>query len=93
MMILGGDEAKWSAWSNGRARAPDIYLRVVPRSAGPVISGHPGYVGGLNLQQLPAGWYFRGGYGGSVRMRRGGAPVAGPTGRPSFWRSGRWRHP
>ncbi len=93
MMILGGDEAIWSAWHDGRVRAPDIYLRVVPRSAGPVISGHPGYVGGLNLQQLPAGWYFRGGFSRPVRMRRGDVPVAGPTVRSSSWWAGRRRRP
>jgi integrative and conjugative element protein (TIGR02256 family) len=86
MMILGGDEARWDVWRNGQAGArPDVYLRVVPRSDGPVISGHPGYMGGLNLQQLPTGWYYRGGSRGPVRVRCGGAPVAGPVGRPSPW--------
>lgn len=86
MMILGGDEGSWDTWRNGRPGArPDVYLRVVPRSDGPVVSGHPGYVGGLNLQRLPAGWYFRGGSGRPVRVSRGGEPVAGPIGRPSPW--------
>lgn len=92
MMILGGDDATWRAWrDHGGSARPDVYLRVVPRSDGPVLSGHPGYVGGLDLQQLPAGWYYRGGYGGRVRLRRGGTPVtspgAGAAGRPARW----WR--
>ncbi|MEW2594367.1 ThiF family adenylyltransferase [Micromonospora aurantiaca] len=86
MMILGGDEAGWDTWrKGGPGGRPDIYLRVVPRSDGPVVDGHPGYVGGLNLQQLPPGWYFRGGSGGPVRVSRGGEPLAGPSGRPSSW--------
>ena len=93
MMILGGDDASWRDWRDGGSGAPDIYLRIVPRSACPIISGHPGYVGGLNLQQLPAGWYFRGGYARPVRVRRGGGPAAGPVGRPSSWWSGRRRRP
>ncbi|MFI5851570.1 ThiF family adenylyltransferase [Micromonospora chalcea] len=86
MMILGGDEGTWWNWRNCKAGVrPDVYLRVVPRSDGPVMNGHPGYVGGLNLQQLPAGWYFRGGSGSPVRVRRGGESVPGPIGRPSPW--------
>lgn len=73
MMILGGDKRRWASWRDGAGGAvPDLYVRVVPRSAGPVVAGHPGYVGGLDLQQLPAGSYFRGGYGGRVRVARGG---------------------
>ena len=72
MMILGGEAIRWDAWRAGEAGArPDIYLRVVPRSDGVVRRGHPGDVGGLDLQQLPAGLYFRGGYGDPVRF--GGA--------------------
>jgi integrative and conjugative element protein (TIGR02256 family) len=93
MMIIGGDDARWRAWRDGGARAPDIYLRVVPRSASPVAGGHPGHVGGLNLQQLPAGWYFRGGYTRPVRVRRDGRPTAEPVGRPSSWWARRRRRP
>lgn len=86
MMILGGDGPTWHAWCNGDVGArPDIYVRVVPRSDGPVVSGHPGYVGGLDLQQLPAGWYFRGGSARPVRILRGAAAVAGPSGGPRSW--------
>lgn len=92
MMILGGDEDRWKAWRDGKASArPDVYLTVVPRSNGPIVNGHPGYVGGLDLQQLPAGSYFRGGYGGRVLVRGGGAPVTGPTGPPNHWWSRRRR--
>jgi Patatin-like phospholipase len=74
MMILGGSDRSWTAWREGRdGSVPDVYVRVVPRSAGPVVRGHPGYVGGLDLQLLPAGSYFRGGYGGRVRIDRGGS--------------------
>jgi integrative and conjugative element protein (TIGR02256 family) len=74
MMILGGSDRSWTAWREGRdGSVPDVYVRVVPRSAGPVVPGHPGYVGGLDLQLLPAGSYFRGGYGGRVRIDRGGS--------------------
>lgn len=94
MMILGGDEESWDTWRKGGGGArPDIYFRVVPRSDGPVVNGHPGYVGGLNLQQLPAGWYFRGGFSGPVRVSRGGEPLAGPIGRPSSWWAWLRRHP
>jgi hypothetical protein len=82
MMIVGGDERRWASWRDGNGGAvPDLYVRVVPRSAGPVIAGHPGYVGGLDLQQLPAGWYFRGGYGGRVRVARGGRAPGSSIGR------------
>lgn len=94
MMILGGADALWCGWRDGDGSPrPDLYLRVVPRSAGLVLHGHPGYVGGLDLQQLPGGWYYRGGYGGRVRVRRGGAPVMvkGPAGRRSRWWSRRSR--
>jgi integrative and conjugative element protein (TIGR02256 family) len=94
MMILGGDETTWNGWRNGDVGArPDIYHRVVPRSDDPVTHGHPGYVGGLNLQQLPAGWYFRGRSGEPVQVRHGGGPVAGSSGRPSSWWPWRRRQP
>jgi integrative and conjugative element protein (TIGR02256 family) len=90
MMILGGDDTTWRAWRDHDGSAhPDVYLRVVPRSDAPVVSGHPGYIGGRDLQQLPGGWYYRGGYGGRVRVRRGGTPVTTPAarsaGRPARW--------
>lgn len=87
MMILGGCERRWGPWREGDGDVlPDLYVRVVPRSAGPVVSGHPGYVGGLDLQQMPAGSYFRGGYGGRVRVECGGRPLEGSVGRSrSLW--------
>jgi integrative and conjugative element protein (TIGR02256 family) len=90
MMILGGDGQLWAAWRDGADGAvPDLYVRVVPRATGPVVAGHPGYVGGLNLQQLPAGSYFRGGYGGSVRTAHDGQTQAANSPRSRFrwsWR-------
>jgi integrative and conjugative element protein (TIGR02256 family) len=91
MMILGGNDPQWASWREGRAGSlPDVYVRVVPRWAGPVVPGHPGYVGGLDLQLLPAGSYFRGGFGGRVRVAHGGRPQAVSVrlvGRkPSWWR-------
>jgi integrative and conjugative element protein (TIGR02256 family) len=86
MMILGGSDESWSAWREGRdGSVPEVYARVVPRSAGQVGPGHPGYVGGLDLQLLPAGSYFRGGYGGRVRVDRGGVAL-----KPGFARVERW---
>lgn len=85
MIILGGDEGRWASWRDGNGGAvPDLYVRVVPRSAGPVVAGHPGYVGGLDLQQLPTGSYFRGGYGGRVRVARGGRALDSSIGRSGF---------
>lgn len=78
MMILGGATERWRGWRDDGANArPDVYLRVVPRSAGQVVRGHPEYVGGIDLQQLPGGWYYRGGYGGRVRVHRGGTLITG----------------
>lgn len=65
MMIFGGPADRWNAWREGDFNsAPDVYARVVPRSTEPLALGHPGYVGGRNLQQLPTGTYFRAGAGG-----------------------------
>jgi integrative and conjugative element protein (TIGR02256 family) len=93
MMILGGPTHRWSPWCNGATNAwPDVYARVVPRSTRPVASGHPGYVGGLDLQQLPPGSYFRGGYRDRVRVNRGGHPPTAVSGRSQPGESGaRWR--
>jgi proteasome lid subunit RPN8/RPN11 len=86
MMILGGRKPIWETWrDDGATGHPDFYVRVVPRSAGPVQTGHPGYVGGADLQQLPAGWYYRGG-GGKVFVDPGAnLPSRSPhdAGRPS----------
>ncbi len=92
MMILGGSQNRWAAWRNGEAEAlPDVYVRVVPRSAGPVVVGHPGYVGGLDLQKLPAGTYFRGGYVGKGRLSPGtGQVVAGARSGGGGGESGSW---
>jgi hypothetical protein len=66
-----------------------VYLRVVPRSAGPVRTGHPGYVGGVNLQQIPTGWYYQGGSNSKVFVGPGSRSPGGATGpanrRPSRW--------
>jgi integrative and conjugative element protein (TIGR02256 family) len=60
MMILGGRDSIWTRWRDElRVRAPDVYTRVVPRSPGPMGPGHPGYVGGTDLQRIPSGWYYR----------------------------------
>jgi integrative and conjugative element protein (TIGR02256 family) len=92
MMILGGPAGSWGPWRDGDPGArPDVYVRVVPRSAGPVIDGHPGYVGGLDLQLLPQGSYFRGGFGGRVRVEPGAADLrpgissTRASDRPSWW--------
>jgi integrative and conjugative element protein (TIGR02256 family) len=78
MMIVGGGGHPGVAWRNDGTGAgpPQTYLRVVPKSAGPVIAGHPGYIGGLDLQQLPAGTYFRGSGGPPFRVEAGGRIVA-----------------
>jgi len=84
-MILGASGRRWSSWRDSNPTAlPDVYVRVVPRTAGPVVEGHPGYVGGLDLQQLPGGLYFRGGFTGPAqvaagtgrRLQMGSAPMA-----------------
>jgi len=87
MMIVGGGGQPWATWRDGgRATPPHTYLRVVPRSAGPVVVGHPGYVGGLDLQLLPAGTYFRGRGGPPVHVCEGGVVKAGAEGgTASFW--------
>ncbi|WP_299577575.1 ThiF family adenylyltransferase [uncultured Williamsia sp.] len=73
MMILGGSADRWNAWRTGKAgNTPDVYARVVPRSTEPPAPGHPGYVGGRDLQQLPPGTYFRGGTRGTVHVTAGG---------------------
>lgn len=75
MMILGGVDGRWLEWRDGRSGArPNVYARVVPRSTGHVIPGHRGYLGGFDLQQLPVGTYFRGGYRSTVRIETGGRP-------------------
>jgi len=82
MMILGGNKARWDAWRDAHATArPDLYLRVVPRSAA---AQQPGparvvvYIGGLDLQRLPPGSYFRG--TGKKRVQVGGTgPALGPV--------------
>lgn len=72
MMILGGGQDKWATWRDSAGElSPDVYLRVVPRTKDPEFSARPYSVDGLDLQQLPAGSYFRGGYGGSIQVERG----------------------
>lgn len=90
MMILAGDESTWESWRNqSPSKHPDVYLRVVPRLAGPVESGHPGYVGGHSLQEIPTGWYYQGGNSGIifVELRSGSPRSAAGLARP---RSRRW---
>ncbi|MEX5635825.1 ThiF family adenylyltransferase [Parafrankia sp. FMc2] len=92
MMILGGSERRWAGWLEGAAgEHPDLYLRVVPRSAGPVVAGHPGYVGGTDLQRLPAGTYFRGGYSPRIRVAAGGRATHVPAGRSRVRWLWRWQ--
>lgn len=89
MMILGGRRSIWQGWrEDGTNRHPDLYVRVVPRSAGPVGTGHPGYVGGANLQQIPTGWYYQGGNSDRVFVGpdSGWPPgAAGPPRRRHSW--------
>lgn len=90
MMILGGKERIWQTWRDHKAsERPDLYLRVVPRSAGPVRTGHPGYVGGANLQQIPTGWYYQGGSSSRVFLGPGSGSRGHTAGSPSQ-RSRRW---
>lgn len=79
MMILGGAAPTWERWRDLEEGAlPDAFLRVVPRGEGPA-EYEPGYVGGLDLQQLPEGSYYRGGFTGRVRVTRGGQHVGSPA--------------
>ncbi|MDP3966720.1 MAG: ThiF family adenylyltransferase [Nocardioides sp.] len=87
MMIVGGGGQPWADWRDtGNGPLPSTYLRVVPRSAGPVVAGHRGYVGGLDLQLLPPGTYFRGDGGPPVQVLAGGVVRAQPaTSHRSLW--------
>jgi integrative and conjugative element protein (TIGR02256 family) len=70
MLIFAAPMKRWSSWRHGdsdRLSDPDVFMRVVPRSAKPIAAEHPGYVGGLDLQVLPLGSYFRGGFSGGRR--------------------------
>lgn len=104
MMILGAPLATWAAWRDDRsAQAPDIYVRVIPRDDIHTAVGHPEYAGGPDLQQLPIGNFFRGGFTNSVRHTPtmtvsepgfGPTPAAppAPPSRESWWKR-MGRHP
>lgn len=85
MMILGGGNDTWDTWVAGATASPDTYFRVVPRAAGGVTVGHPGYVGGRDLQQLPPGEYFRGD-GTRVQVAPGGLVTARTSLVVTSWR-------
>lgn len=62
MMIFGGPREHWSSWRDSTPHVqPQTYVRVVPRPAGSR-SGELAYIGGLQMQSLPPGRYFRGGF-------------------------------
>ena len=62
MMIVGGSPDRWNAWVDGRpGMAPDLFARVVPRSAG-ASTVEQAKTAWLDLQKIPAGNYFRGGF-------------------------------
>jgi hypothetical protein len=90
MMIVGGKESVWYPWRDEPGPAhPDVYLRVVPRSAAPVDAGEPGQSGGADLQQIPTGWYFRGGGGRQVFVGASGSRQV-PDGQRTVRRTNRW---
>lgn len=71
MMIFGGSNERWESWRNEvSVDTPDTFVRVIPRTSGGHMN-HPGYIGGLDLQMLPPGTYFRGGYSDGVRELHG----------------------
>lgn len=54
MMILGGRESTWESWrDHDPSEQPDVYLRVVPRSAGPVCTGHPATSAAPTFSRFP----------------------------------------
>lgn len=62
MMIVGGSPDRWNAWRNGEPDiAPDMFARVIPRSVGASTAEQPKNAW-LDLQKIPAGNYFRGGF-------------------------------
>ncbi|MEV0290704.1 Mov34/MPN/PAD-1 family protein [Kribbella sp. NPDC050820] len=96
MLIFAGNEERWSNWRDGSAGSePEIFARVVPRSASLVAAGHPGFAGGQDLQHLPPGSYFRGGYSGADRTERSsGAASLGMSServRMRWWSPRLWR--
>lgn len=93
MMILGASNPQWATWrDHDAANRPGVYVRVVPRTAGPIAAGHPGYLGGRNLQQLPNDMYFRGGFGARSQVLAGEGwpatpvPTTQPSTRTPWWR-------
>lgn len=81
MMILGGHRSIWEPWRDGHAGpTPDVYVRLVPRAAGSTTAGHPGYVGGLDLQLLPPGTYFRGTGNDRMTVAARGGSTSLPSG-------------
>jgi integrative and conjugative element protein (TIGR02256 family) len=90
MMILGGNKACWEQWRDSDAAVrPDLYLRVVPRSPatappyGPVRVVR--YIGGLDLQRLPPGSYYRGTGKKRVQVGAGGRILSAVGGGPRRW--------
>lgn len=91
MMILGDRNPAWAIWRDRDAASrPGVYVRVVPRSAGPIVEGHPGYLGGRDLQKLPDGMYFRGGFGGGARVTAGARRFPRPVSSAPPSRSHPW---
>lgn len=62
MMIVGGPSDRWNAWRDGKPGiAPDVFARVVPRSLEALSAEQP-KTARPDLQKIPAGNYFRGGF-------------------------------
>lgn len=88
MIIFGGSNERWKSWRDEVAHdRPDTFVRVIPRTSADSLITHPGYIGGLDLQMLPPGTYFRGGFSDGVRELHG----ARETFTPRMTRS--WRNP
>lgn len=92
MMIVGGTE-RWAQWRDGKAGVrPELYLRIVPRSLIPD-AAHSFRLGGFDLQQLPRGSYFRGGFGGTERVVAGDRmELVSQKSRITRFRRPRWRY-
>ena len=99
MMILGANTSRWRAWRDHGGDLPGIYMRVVPRGMETTFTTRR--VGGADasdLQQLPAGTYFRGGYSGDTRIDQDHSPIPAPAKTQFRWLwqrrwPWRWRRP